>query len=299
MPGFEYSLRTHCVCGSILSEFMPTIRRDVEWGEVKFIQCKRCRSWCQSPQITPASISDWYDSDEYRGGANVSGSAYVDYLKDESCRLREGHKRYQRDLVNYLPEKNAKVLEVGCATGSLLAAIREYGHDVTGIDISPRFAKEAKELYDLDVQVGDMASADFPQQHFDMIILLGTVSNLQDIPTTLIRIRKMLKIGGALIFNFPDANSLTARLYGERYWMFAPSVGTFMTTDCCKKLLSTAGFDEINIKIDYQMPSFSKVLNHSKLSQLIPVSKIFSHRFNSFPFLLPIPGVKLARARIT
>ena len=109
----------------------------------------------------------------------------------------------------------------------------------------------------------------------------------------------MLKKGGTLIFNFPAANSLTARLYGDRYWMFAPSVGTFISTDCSKKILFNAGFGETIIKTDFQMPSFSKVINHSKLSWLIPMSKVLSHRFNSFPFLIPIPGIKLVKARST
>lgn len=297
MPVFDYSIRKECACGTTLSDSSPKVCKNTTWGEVTFSQCLACGSWCQSPLITTKSIADWYDSDEYRGGSNVSGSAYVDYLKDEEYRKREGHKRYKRELVNYLPKTNVKVLEIGCATGSLLAAIREYGHEVTGIDISSRFIKEAKELYELDVRVGDIATVDFPKQYFDMVIMLGTVSNLQDIPKTLFRIRDMLKKDGILIFNFPSANSLVARLYGDRYWMFAPSVGSFITTDCCNKILSSAGFDEITIKTDYQMPSFSKVLNHSKLSQLIPMSKIFLKWFNSFPFPLPIPGVKLARAR--
>lgn len=299
MPSFDYLPRITCICGDTLLDDAPVICRHVGWGQVRFIQCQACGSWCQSPLVTAQSTTAWYDSNEYRGGVEKLGSVYVDYLKDEPCRLREGRVRYERDFVNYLPKTKAKILEIGCATGGLLAAIREFGHEVSGLDLSPRFADEAKQLYGLDVQVGDLAKVDFPPQNFDMIILLGTISNLRDIPSALSKIRSLLKRNGTLVFNFPAADSITARLYGHRYWMFTPSVGTFMSTSCCRKILSLTGFQDTSIKTDCQMPSLSKVFNHAKLPLLLPVAKVLSGRFSSFPFPMPIPGVKLVRSRNT
>lgn len=40
-------------------------------------------------------------------------------------------------LRTYIPE-NRSVLDLGCGTGSLSVLLAEYGHAVTGVDLSPR-----------------------------------------------------------------------------------------------------------------------------------------------------------------
>src|SRR5262249_50932459 len=175
---FSYVERAACVCGEPLTDSARAIVLEAAWGHVRFVACPVCRSWCQSPRIAPQSLSAWYDSEHYQGSPGVAGSAYVDYVGDEAERVAEARRRYRRDLAPYLPPGRGRVLEVGCATGSLLSVLRDAGHDVTGIDLSPRFAAVARQRYGLDVIVADVMSADVPGDRFDIVVLLGTAANL-------------------------------------------------------------------------------------------------------------------------
>ena len=274
----------------------PEITVRGTWGDVVFVACGTCGSWCQHPQITPASLAAWYDSDEYQGSARRPGTAYVDYLADEASRSAEARRRYRRDLAPFLPVTGARVLEVGCATGSVLAVIREAGHQVVGIDLSRRFAEAARMLYGLDVRVGDVLEAEWAEGTFDMALLLGTVSNLGDVPGTLSTLRRLLKSGGTLVLNFPNAQSLVARLYGSRFWMFVPSANTFMTERGCRAALANAGFTVRRSRTDRQKPSVAKLVNHARLGALVAWLQRAGLGRASAPFAFPVPGVRIVWA---
>src|SRR5207244_2439117 len=119
--------REFCVCGLPLPTTAQAYSRAYAWGAVYFKRCPSCRSWCQSPQIISDSLAAWYDSDIYQGSTTHSGAFYSNYLADEPNRLREARVRFSRDLAAILPPSGAEVLEIGCASGSLLVALRDAG----------------------------------------------------------------------------------------------------------------------------------------------------------------------------
>src|SRR5687767_1950644 len=159
---FEYLPRTGCACGAPLDNGGGEVVRTTAWGDVRFVQCAACRSWCQSPQVSAASLAAWYDSDHYQGSATQRGSGYANYLQDEPERIAEARRRYERDLAPLLPPAPATVLEIGCATGSVIRAIREGGHNVLGVDMSARFAASARVAHGIDVSVGDFRDLRLP-----------------------------------------------------------------------------------------------------------------------------------------
>lgn len=101
----------------------------------------------------------------------------------------EDDRRYMRFLI---PE-GARVLELGCATGSLLARLRP-SHGV-GIDLSPRMIEIARERHpELQFEVGDIEDAavlDRLQGPFDYIVLSDTIGLLDDIESALDRLHRL------------------------------------------------------------------------------------------------------------
>ena len=63
------------------------------------------------------------------------------------------------------------MLEIGCATGSLLSVLRAAGHQVQGVDLSSRFVEFARGTHGLDVQLGDVLELDLPVGHFDLVVI--------------------------------------------------------------------------------------------------------------------------------
>jgi len=299
MTFFTYVDKADCVCGASLADPAPVVVKSHSWGEVRFVSCSGCGSWNQAPQISVNSLACWYDSDHYQAAAGRGSSeegVYLDYESSEGQRQAEALARYQRHLAG-LFTKPGRVLEVGCASASLLASMRNLGWSVTGIDLSARFAQMAKRLNGVDVVVGDFGEFDYRHTPFDLVVMLGTVSNLQDFPAHLVQVRDSLHAGGIFYFNFPLAGSLISRLYGEAYWMFTPSVSTFFSLKGMRTALERAGFGDIRFRQDWQRPSLAKVLGQAGLGRFYHLVAKSGGAGRGLPFSLPIPGVMAGWAR--
>jgi SAM-dependent methyltransferase len=293
---FEYEARETCICGERLAPNAGTVTKSFARGEVRFLRCSACGSWCQSPMIAPKAIARWFESEDYTGSARGPGIGYADYAADELNRVAEARGRYERDLAPLLKPRS-KVLEVGCATGSLLSVLREHGHTVSGVDVSSNFVRAAKSLHGLEVQLGDFMDIRLPAHPYDAVLAMGTVSNLHDLPRALARVRELLAPGGFIVFNFPDADSAWVRLlYRERFWMFTPSVRTFMTTRGCAAALSRAGFRSVVISADRQRPSLRKLLHHGRAGMALRALSRVGLANARAPFAFPVPSVRLVVA---
>lgn len=292
---FTYEPVAACVCGTALPG--PTaVRRAHAWGAVEFRRCVACGAYTQSPRVDRASLADWYDSVEYAGGGGGKGGFYDDYLADEALRGAEATARMARDLARLVP-RGANLLEIGCATGSFLAAARAAGYAVRGCDLSARFAAVARDLHGLDVAVGDYLDLPKPAGAFDAIVALGTISNLPDLPRALAKMRRKLAPGGLLYFNFPAADSFVARFYGASFWMFAPSAAAFLTVQAVRRALANAGFRVESMRSDRQRPSFGKLASLARMAALARIVEKTGLSRRALPFPVPIPGVRVVWAR--
>ncbi|MFZ5807313.1 MAG: class I SAM-dependent methyltransferase [Verrucomicrobiota bacterium] len=289
MQAFQYQPRATCVCGELLGS-SPSIIKKLAQGSITFFQCARCGSWIQSPQITIESLKEWYDSDEYQGSANQAGSIYLNYIRDEPHRVAEAQNKYHRFFAPLI-DSHSDILEIGCASASLLSVFKKHGHRVAGIDLSQRFASLAKELYDIDVHIVDLLSAQFTDASFDAILMFGTICNLVNLPASLKKIHNLLKPQGRLIFNYPACNAWISRLYGEHFWMFTPSVSSFLSDQGCTAVLNHHEFQILRRQTDWQQPSFSKLMLHARFKHFlryVPQKHL--------PCLIPIPTIRLVAA---
>jgi SAM-dependent methyltransferase len=295
---FQFEPRNECACGHPLTAPCPRVDKAHPWGAITFLQCAHCGSWCQSPAIAEASLAEWFDSEDYRGSSNKPGAVYADYLADEPSRLVDARSRYERDIGPLL-KPGARVLEIGCATGSLLSVIREQGHEVLGVDLSRTFVDFARTSHSLDVRLGDVRNLQLPPAHFDAVVAIGLVANLRSMSDHFARFRKLIRPGGLFVFTFADADSAWVRyLYRKRFWMFTPSGVTFLTTRGCLATLERSGFDTVYIRQDHQRPSFRKIARHSRMDAFaLPLLTVLGLKDSSVPFPVPVPTVRLAVAR--
>jgi SAM-dependent methyltransferase len=98
-----------------------------------------------------------------------------DYFKTKNSYF---HDRIKAFYCQAIPP-GSRVLEVGCATGDLLAAVRpSYG---LGLDISPRMVEIARKKYPhLDFAEGDISAAP-ARKDFDYIILSNLLDYVDDL----------------------------------------------------------------------------------------------------------------------
>lgn len=127
----------------------------------------------------------------------------------------------ERWSVRRLPAHVAapnRVLDVGCATGNLLLAIRRAGNEaVTGVEPVEAAASVARSR-GLTVHHGTIEDARFPDAAFDTVILSHTLEHVQDPGATLREVRRVLAPGGSVVLWLPNVESLEARLL-KTWWI--------------------------------------------------------------------------------
>ncbi|MFH0749527.1 MAG: class I SAM-dependent methyltransferase [Candidatus Gottesmanbacteria bacterium] len=117
--------------------------------------------------------------------------------------------------------KDAKILDIGCSTGSMLAFIRDKGYkNVYGIDPALRCKEVAKEKYDIDVGTFDFNSF-HPKKKYDVIIISQVLEHLIDIKNSVEKADSFLEDNGYIFIGVPDA--------GRFYLGFDEPFGEFST----------------------------------------------------------------------
>lgn len=119
-----------------------------------------------------------------------------------------------------------RILDAGCGSGPLSAALRDRGAILTGFDASAGMLKLARQRLgpDVDLHVADLASPlPFPDGAFDDVIACLVLHYLQDWTAPLAELRRVLKPSGRLIVavDHPFAIALSEREAGHRPDYFA------------------------------------------------------------------------------
>lgn len=109
-------------------------------------------------------------------------------------------------LAPFIPGMDARILDVGCATGKLLALLRDKGFaNVSGLDPSPACAAAANRLYGVPVRTTTLSHLHESGETADVVILVGVLEHIRDLDTALNEVRAVLSPTGIVYVEVPDA----------------------------------------------------------------------------------------------
>ena len=167
----------------------------------------------------PADALAVYEGDYFSGASQ--GFGYKDYDADKQAMVPTFRKYLQR-IARYLPPKPGKrLLDVGAATGFFLNLARNEGWETAGIEPSDAAAALARKKQ-LDVKTGILAPGKFPAASFDVITLWDVLEHLPDPIATMNVVVDLLKPGGIIAINTPDASSMWAKMMGSSWHLLCP-----------------------------------------------------------------------------
>lgn len=204
------------------------------------VACEGC-GLCFADAIPPQSAFDTY----YQ---LMSKYEHQDTGGLESDDDRARHRHVFDVLVPHLQDHSARILEIGCANGGLLALLATFGFaNVLGVDPSPLSAKAARVLHGVTVLPGTLSALPVTAERFDVLILAGVLEHVPDLSSVLTRLRGLLAPKGLLYVGVPDASRYVD---GEDapFQEFSVEHINFFGPRSLHNLLATHGFEQVHIE---------------------------------------------------
>jgi 2-polyprenyl-3-methyl-5-hydroxy-6-metoxy-1,4-benzoquinol methylase len=171
-----------------------------------------------NPQPLAAVVRDRY------------GESYLHYeTANEAAFLRlqelalgdAGFYRLERDLfrtagLGEAPEK-PRVLDIGCATGALLASLAARGWEPLGIEIAAPQAAYARRERNIPVLELPLEENRLAPDSFDLVLASHLIEHLNGPAEFITEVRRVLKPGGRFFVTTPNIAGFQARLFRGRW----------------------------------------------------------------------------------
>lgn len=217
----------------------------------RVMRCLECGTGVVTPRLTEAGLEAMYRDPTFWRSPSPRELGYQDYRGDEALYLKTFRRRLQFVLRNRPVQGRA--LDVGCAAGFCMQAMRERGFDAYGVEISPTIARHAIERFGFDtVHVGSLATAPFPERSFDLITMWDVIEHVIEPRALLARAAELLKPGGLLVVETQNIDSAFARALGRRWHHYKHAEHIYhFTPASLRRLLGSVG-----LTVDVLTPRF-------------------------------------------
>jgi 2-polyprenyl-3-methyl-5-hydroxy-6-metoxy-1,4-benzoquinol methylase len=205
-------------------------------------RCRSCGLGWVTPRFARERLAEIYKAESYWTSPSPKVQGYSDYRGDE--RLYVDTFRRRLDFVLRDGPRSGRALDVGCAAGFCMQAMRERGFETYGLEISARIAEHARDRFGFDtIHVGPLEDAPYADNFFDLVTMWDVVEHVVDPRALLARARAILKPDGLLVIETQDIDSRFARLLGPRWHHYKHEEHIYhFTASTITRLLGDCGF---------------------------------------------------------
>ena len=236
VPGQNESSRlvSCAICGA------DDARRHWECGSFSFVRCSRCGHLYQNPQPDLDALIARYDSEysdyEVENDRNfldlmLKGLSDVDFFE----RMAALH-------------PNPSLLDIGCATGTLLEHAKERGYEVQGVEVCEPAARYGTERRSVPISVGTLDTVNLTSTKFAAVHFSHLIEHLADPRGFLLQVHQLMLPRALGVVVTPNTGGLQARLFKE-HWRsaIADHVHLFSARNLTR-LLRETGFTVLAVK---------------------------------------------------
>lgn len=219
-----------CVCGVEGGPLYPVPPFGV-------VRCPVCELVFVSPRLTSAALQRMYDEPAYFEGGDFSGGVYgARSPRSPAMVLQRTWTAGRLRGIDRRRPAPGRLLEIGSGYGIFLAAARDAGYAVRGVELSRTGADHAALRLGLDVFCGQLAAA--PQEAADVICFWDTLEHVPDPVAFLREVRARLAPGGVFALSIPYFSSLPSKLLGARWWTLKPEQHIWHLTPATLRLVA-------------------------------------------------------------
>jgi len=242
------------------------------------------------PQQTSQELVELYSREYFEGGDYRCGHA-------ENCFEEEGERIVSPILVQKIQslQPRGKFLDIGCAGGQMLNAIRERGYETYGVELSSEAAQSARDKFGLNVITGDILSAKYENNFFDVVFMGDVLEHVPNPVEVMKEIHRITKPKALVVILCPtQTNTLFSRFGFSVYTLLGKNATVNLPPYhllefrpvSMKNFMRQAGFSVIDAQGTTMKPS--EIAQRSSFLQNI-AKKVFQYpnyilttRFNIF-----------------
>ena len=181
-----------------------------------YVRCADCGLVQINPQPLNEEVRKRYDAAFGEDYFAYELSNENNFLNLQLQALKDiGFEKLERELI--LNGRNMRVLDIGCATGALLAWLRERGWETTGLEISGPQAEYARQKKGLDIRSVPLENNKFPDGTFEVVWASHLIEHLNDPAGMLREVWRILAPKGRFLVTTPNVAGFQARLFKTRW----------------------------------------------------------------------------------
>lgn len=151
-----------------------------------------------------------------------------------------------QQIADFLQNSKASILDVGCANGGILMGLKDIGYDtLCGIDPSPICVQNTRQL-GIEAHQGSIFQP-VCESIYDCVILSHTLEHVENVRGALNWIQTMLKPGGIIFIETPDASRYVDFNYAPFQDFNTEHINHFSLT-CLENLMHLQGFELLQDK---------------------------------------------------
>ena len=236
----EVETLVHCpVCGEPESQLVLA-EPGVYIPLLRLMRCTGCKVIYLNPRLTPASIAILENASRVYDFSQDMAEEHINTTLTDVIRWLE---------TSFVRTSRRRLLDIGCNRGLLLEAARRQGWQVTGIEISPKSASQARNDYQLTVySTLDEIPA---MQQFDLITAWHVLEHTLDPIVFLRQAAERLAPGGVLAIQVPSFDYLDEFRKRDRLSNLVCAVHNFyFTYDSIRTVLDAAGLKLVHTDND-------------------------------------------------
>jgi 2-polyprenyl-3-methyl-5-hydroxy-6-metoxy-1,4-benzoquinol methylase len=226
-------------------------------------KCLKCGCGVLDVELTPETVASFYSTSYF----SEEHPAYFTDIQQQADDPGSLASLLLDRLARFVDLKGARFLDIGCAAGILLAAARNRGANVLGLEISQSAAEMARKTFGLEVLTGRPQDHVLPDESFDVVCMIDVIEHVLWPRQDLAIVSRILKRGGLLCLLTP--NFRTYSVFGQHWHGFNASYEHILYFDrkSLTHLLHANNLKPVLVEthgmvhlVQYYLPALSKML---------------------------------------
>jgi SAM-dependent methyltransferase len=200
--------RTTCWCGGALEPITRPARH-----RASYRVCRDCGCYVNTRPPRPSELAKLYSFDLYWHGVQTRmGFPAIEQRTQND--LADGRVQYWLDVVSRFAPPAGHAIEIGCAHGVLLAALKERGYRCTGVEPDSKTADWTTKRTGVTVNVGLFPGPEL--EPCDVFLAFDVLEHSPEPLAFLRAARELLRPGGAVIIQTPIERHDLANPFADR-----------------------------------------------------------------------------------